>query len=235
MSRLSFDTKDPEEVIAATEANRLFVSLKDSSDGTTGDIDATNLRDGAFTSKHLDPDGVHVNIGTLDSGAVNAGTTRASGVGGAATAWITIGDCSLSSPVIAQEGDVLRWHFNPLVGDGVTSGGNAYKAQQVYYWRVSMLYSIPPVSGYSLIIQQPLGYGMAQRSGNDAIATGSEGEIVAAWCRNALAGIWINRGNVGWSIEAVRLEFRWAINDNAAAENRIDTCHVHGACVMEQM
>ena len=234
MSRLSFDTKDPEEVITAAQANRLFVSLKDASDGTAGDIDATNLRDGAFTSKHLDPGVVHVNIGTLDSGAVTAGTTRASGVGGAATAWITIGDCTLSAPVLAQEGDVLRWHFNPLVGDGVTSGGNAYKAQQVYYWRVSLLYNTGGGT-IALVIQQPLGYGMAQRSGNDAISTGSEGDIVAAWCRNAIAGIWINRGNVGWNIEGVRLEFRWAINDNAAAENRIDTCHVHGACVMEQM
>ncbi len=232
MSRISYEHKLPQQTITDTESNSVFAALKANTDGTAGRIDSTNLRASALTSKHLNA-AVHANIGTVDTGSVTAGTTQSSGHGGAATAWVDIADVTLSAPLLAHEGDVVRWMFNPLVGNGTVSGGNQTKAQQVYYWRVMLLYN---TGGGTLttVIQQPVGYGMCVRSGNDASTGGGEGDIVAAWCRNALTGIWINRGQA-WTIEGVRLQFRWAVNDHASANNTIDTCHVNGAVVLEEM
>tara|TARA_R110000751_G_scaffold191833_2_gene297458 strand:- start:6550 stop:7254 length:705 start_codon:yes stop_codon:yes gene_type:complete len=234
MSRITYDTKQAEAIITEAEANSVFVSLKSASDGTVGDVDATNLRDGALSSKHIAQQQVHQQLGTVDAGSVSSGTTRSSGSAGAATAWVTLADALLNSPLLAVEGDVLRWHFNPLVGDGAASGGSTTKAQQVYYWRVQLLYN---TGGGTLVleIQEPVGYGLCYRSGNDASTGGSEGDLVAPWCRNAIAGIWINRGNTTWNIMGVRLQFRWAVNDHASVANTIDTCHLNGACIMERM
>ncbi len=235
MSRLTYDTKLPEETITAAGTNSVFAALADNTDGTSGDVDGTNLRDGAFVSKHLTTSQPHQELGTVDQGSVSSGTSYGSGTSGAATSWVDIADADLDSPVAVAEGDIVRWMFNPLVGEGVSSGNTpaGTKAQQVYYWRVLLKYN---TGGGTLttVIQQPMGYGLKTRSGNDASISGADGDNATSWCRNALTGIWINRGNA-WTIEGVRLQFRWAVNDGTAAANTIDVCHVNGAVVAERM
>ena len=63
MSRITYDTKQAEAIITEAEANSVFVSLKSASDGTVGDVDATNLRDGALSSKHIAQQQVHQQLG----------------------------------------------------------------------------------------------------------------------------------------------------------------------------
>ena len=237
MSRFSVTTKEPEQTISVFEANSVFADLEANTDGTTGRIDASNMRDGAFTSKHIAIDSVHTKLNTEVFGATTgAGSVLTSGVAPATTSWVNLfGDILLTAQTLAREGDVLRYHINILVGDTTDSGGNIYKAQQVYFYRIKMLYR-ETGSGTlkSIQIQEPYGYGLCQRSGNDASTTGSAGDAVAAWSRNPMTGLWICRGQVDWELVGIRIQFRWAENDDTVA-NTVAAMQLTGSVVLERM
>jgi hypothetical protein len=82
----------------------------------------------------------------------------------------------------------------------------------------------------STTIQPPFGYGLATRSGNDASSGGSNGDVVAAWCRNSVSGIHINR-TPGRNL---RLQFRFNVND-AGTANTVETCHCNGMAYVASM
>lgn len=235
MSRFSVTTKRPAQVISVFESNSVFVDLEENTDGTSGRIDASNIRDGAFTSKHLTLNQVHAELNTEDFGSTTSGTTYTSGVGGAATSWTNIfSDINLTNQTLAREGDVFRYHASVLVGESTQSGGAATKFQQVYFYRIKMLYRNSVGTLLSVQIQEPYGYGLCPRSGNDASPTGSEGDNVANWTRNVMTGVWICRGQTDWEIVGIRVQFRWAKND-AAIANTIDLLKLSGSVVLERM
>jgi len=225
MSTINPTYPAPSDVITAASLNELFTELKDNTDGTVGRLDASNLRRGAVTSQHIAEGIAYGSLTFAEAGSVTSGTTRSSGTGGAATSWVDLLTVSFTAPVAVAEGAVLRYHFNQLIGDVSSSGGGSTKAQQVYYLRVLLLFN-DGGGTLTTTIQAPVGYGLATRSGNDASVAGSNGDIVAAWTRNSLSGLSINR-TAGRSYEGVRLQLRWNVND-AGTANQVDTCHVNG-------
>jgi hypothetical protein len=223
---------DPADTITADSLNDIFVELENNTNGTDGRLDSTNLRRGAVTSKHIAEGAPYNGLTFAEAGTVTGGTVQSSGTGGAATSWVDLLSVSFASPIAAAAGDVLRFHFNQLVGDVTTSGGSSTKTQQVYYLRVLLDYNDGGGS-LSTTIQPPFGYGLATRSGNDASSGGSNGDVVAAWCRNSVSGIHINR-TPGRNLEGVRLQFRFNVND-AGTANTVETCHCNGMAYVASM
>jgi len=222
----------PSDVITADSLNDIFLELERNTDGTDGRLDLSNVRRGAITSKHLGESAVYNSVTFSEAGTVTSGTTRSSGTGGAATSWVDLLTVAFVSPLAAPVGAVMRYHFNQLVGDVATSGGGATKAQQIYYLQVVLDYD-DGGGTLSTVIQAPIGYGLANRSGNDGNTGGSNGSIVSAWSRNSLSGIYINR-TAGRSLLGVRLQLRWNVND-AVGANTVDTCHCNGMAYMSSI
>tara|TARA_R110002020_G_scaffold48630_2_gene138458 strand:- start:5 stop:703 length:699 start_codon:yes stop_codon:yes gene_type:complete len=225
MSTIDPTYSDPSDTITADSLNGVFVALADATDGTTGRIDADNIRRGGVSSKHLAEAVAYGSLAFAEAGSVVSGSTRSSGVGGAATSYIDLLAVTFSSPVSAPSGAVLRFHFNQLIGNTATSGGGSTKSQQVYYLRVLLDYN-DGAGALTLTLQPPVGYGLSNRSGNDASVAGSNGDNVSAWCRNSVSGLYINR-TAGRNLVGVRLQLRWNVND-AGSPNTVDTCHCNG-------
>jgi hypothetical protein len=234
MPHIAAVTKIPEQTITAGSINDLFTQVEAATDGSDGYIDTTNVRDGAITTQHIGADAVHAYAIRSSSGSVTSGTTRSSGDGGVATSWTALSTLSINggSGVALADGDVLRYHFYLLIGDVETSGGSTTKAQQLYYLRVVAVAN-DGGSDFFVTAQAPLGYGLANRSGNDASTSGSNGDTVAAWCRNAVSGIIVNRTE-GRVYKSIILQFVFNVNDHATVSNDVDTCHCSGYAVIER-
>ena len=216
---------EPSDTITAASLNSVFAELADATDGTSGRVDADNVRRGGVTSKHLAEAVAYGSLKFVEAGSVASGVARSSGVGGAATSWADLLAVTFASPVSAPSGAVLRFHFNQLIGNASTSGGGSTKSQQVCYLRVILDYN-DGGGALTLTLQPPIGYGLSTRSGNDSSVGGSNGDIVAAWCRNSVSGLYINR-TAGRNLVGVRLQLRWNVNDSGTP-NSVDTCHCNG-------
>jgi hypothetical protein len=233
MSKVSYTNIEAEEVITAANLNNFFEAVQDATDGTVGKVDTDNVRTGAITQRHLAQDSVHDDINTLNSGSTSFGTVRTSGIGGAAESWVQVAIVVVSGSPALLVNEVIRYGFNLLIGDVTNSGGNAYKAQQIYYLQV--IASVDDGGGaYDLPLSPIFGYGIAQRSSNDAIVTGSAGDDVAGWTRNPITGVHINRAAARQFIN-IRLMFRFNINDEPVTANTVETCHCSGYFVREKM
>lgn len=234
MSQATYTTAVPGSTITAANANAVFEAVEDATDGTAGRIDPDNTRTGAITQQHLESGAVFKNHNAQDVGSVTTGTVQSSGTSGAATSWVQIGEIAITGqPTLATEEAVLRWCFNPMIGDVTSSGGSIFKAQQVYYLKVALRYD-DGAGAVETDITPPFGYGLAQRSSNDSTTTGSEGDIVSAWVRNPLSGIIVNR-TADREYISLRLYFRFNVNDNLTTANTVETCHVHSYCFAEYL
>jgi hypothetical protein len=200
---------------------------------------------GGITRQHLASDAVHVGFvfGEIGNPTGSAGgwpTTVVSGYSGAATTWNDVLTLTLSSTPTLVSGDVLRFHFNLLIGNtkdtgnaGATSG--AWREQQLYYLRVVAHFT--DGGGGDTEITPAYGYGINQRSTNQnyLAANASQGLPVAMWRRNPVSGIWINR--VGNRIfDTVRLQIKPNVNAAAAPlRNEITLQHCNGFAVIERL
>ncbi len=231
MSQVEYTTVQANEVITAANTNAVFVAVKEATDGTTGKVDTTNTRTGAITRQHLGANEVYQNHSVVDTGSVTTGTVQSSGTGGAATNWTQVGILPITgTPTFGVNQAVLRYAFNLLIGDVTSSGGSVTKAQQVYYLKVVLEYN--DGGGAAEVDVSPFfGYGLAQRSSNDATTSGSEGDVVAGWCRNPLTGIIINR-TASRQYISLKLYFKLNVND-AATANTVETCHFHSYAFAE--
>lgn len=231
MPQVTYSTVRPGALATAANTNALFEAVEDATDGTTGRIDADNTRTGAITTQHLAANTVYKNHNASDVGSTTSGTVQSSGISGAATSWVQVGSLAISgTPTLAVEEAVLRYTFNLMIGDVTTSGGSITKAQQVYYLKVALRYD-DGAGAVETDISPIFGYGLAQRSSNDSITTGSEGSVIAAWTRNALSGIVVNR-TLDRQYLSLKLYIMLNVND-AGTANTVETCHVHSYCVAE--
>lgn len=226
MSRISTTHRAPGSTATAAELNELYTELKNNSDGTTGRIDTTNTRAGAVTKQHLGENAVHSAFSRISTGSTTSGVTRSSGTSGAATTWTDIATLPITGSPALAAGDVVRYHFNQLIGATVASATNA---QQIYYLRVVLQYN-DGGGAADLVVSPFYGYGLASRS----IGTGSNGENTSAWSRNPVAGIIINR-TAGRSYISLRLQILMNQNDNGATANTVETCHVNAVAVVERV
>lgn len=231
MPQVTYTTVQANEVITAANTNAVFTAVEDATDGTTGKIDPDNTGTGAITRQHLGANEVYQNHNAVDNGSVTSGTVRSSGINSAATAWTLVATLPITgTPTFNVNEAVLRYAFNLLIGDVTTSGGSIYKAQQVYYLKVVLEYN----DGGGVLetdVSPFFGYGLAQRSSNDATTSGSEGDVVSAWTRNPLTGIIINR-TASRQYISLKLYFKLNVNDGGTA-NTVETCHYHSYCFAE--
>tara|TARA_Y100001938_G_scaffold143734_1_gene217040 strand:- start:77 stop:802 length:726 start_codon:yes stop_codon:yes gene_type:complete len=241
MAQYSINTIEPETTITATELNSAFAGLKDNTDGTTSKIDTTNVGAGGITRQHLASDAVHAafvfsEIGDASTTTAYAG--RTSGTGSAATAWTDVLTLTLSATPTLVSGDVLRYHFNLLIGDTIDSGNagagsGTWREQQLYYLRVVAHYT--DSGGGDTEITPAYGYGLNQRSTNQnyLAANATQGLPVAMWRRNPVTGIWINRV-ANRVFDTVRLQLKFNVNGGSVA-NRVDIQHCNGFAVIERL
>ena len=231
MAQFKFEHIEPGATITAGDLNSVFAGLKANTDGTTSRIDAENTRSAVITRQHLAAGSVHQEFTVADTGA---SVTHTSGTGGAATTWQDILTVTLSNNPALASGDVLRWHFFCLIRGVVETGAaGTPKAQQLYYLRVQA--TINDGGGdTTLEITPPYGYSLANRSSNEANTGGANGWRVANFCRNALAGIWINR-QAGRLFKAVRLQLLMNVNDDAGTANTVTTGQTTGFAVVERL
>lgn len=233
MPRISYSTVEAGDTITAARVGSVFEAVADATDGTTGKIDPDNTASAAITAQHLAPQAVYNNVSASDVGSTTGGTVQSSGIAGAATAWVQVGSLNVTgAPTLTAYEGVLRWNFNLMIGDVTTSGGAVTKAQQVYYLQARALVD-DGGGAYELDISPIFGYGLAQRSSNDVVVAGSEGDVVAAWTRNSCSGVIISTA-ASRTYLAIKLYFMLAPND-AGVANTVETCHVHASCFVERI
>jgi hypothetical protein len=227
MSRISTPHRAPGTTATAAELNEIYTELKENSDGTAGSVDTDNTRAGAVTTQHLAVNAVHTSFSRLSTGSTTTGTTHSSGINGAATAWTDIGTLAITGTPALAAGDVIRYHFNQLIGATVTNNTNA---QQLYYLRVILQYN--DGGGAVDLVTSPIyGYGLASRSAN---FSGSNGENTSAWTRNPIAGIIVNR-TASRQYLSLRLQILMNQNDNLANANTVETCHLSAVAIVERL
>ena len=173
MAQYSIDRVEPHETITAVDLNGAFAGLKDNTDGTVSRIDTTNTGAGVVTRQHLAANAVHVGFVFGEGGAPSGAAigTISSGTGGAATGWNDVLTLTLSATPTLASGDVLRFHFNLLIGDTEDSGTSGtstlFREQQLYNLRAVAHFT--DGAGGDTPITPAYGYSLNQRSTNESV------------------------------------------------------------------
>ena len=191
MSKFEYAYQEQQDVITANNLNNPFSELKDNTDGTSGKIDADNVRTEGINRNHFAPDVIN-NEFNKNNTAVNVTYNSET--------WVTVKTLTVSGDPSLISGEVFRCGFHPLIG-ATTEGAvsDATRATAIFYFKIAI--TINTGGGDSDIdITPPFGHGLiASGGGNGPTDDG----ITTFYERAPIAAVYIPR--VTTTIKAVKL------------------------------